>query len=356
MKQGIGMRRGCLLGAGWLAAGSVAAMADISVVALPSNTPYGYAPATVFSGDGGTAGGTHRDNYLPPTGVRWNSQGQASLASMSVVTAFSYDASAVGGTAYIFVMPKLYREQAAIWHSGSGPEYIPLPSGSYGSEGGLMDSGGNTMIVNGDLVWRRGQGYVATITGTNTLRAMSGDGSTVVGRTSSSFAARWTPTGGLQVIQVPGAANSDAYAVSPDGSEIVGTMSTSGQSHAFIWDAQNGGRILTSLSGPALDVAAGISADGSVIVGSSNLGSTTQPVIWTPSGSSLLSDILHGAGIHDLDSFAHLQAAAVSTDGTRLLVNDFGMGNGQWIVTIPGPGTIAVLGVGSLLARRRLRN
>src|SRR5262249_30148626 len=256
---------------------------------------------------------------------------------------------------YIYVRPKEWRRQAAIWHAGSGVEYVPLPSGAYASEGGLMSADATEMIVNGSLLWRHGQGDVASITGMDMMSAMSGDGGTVVGRSNNTTASRWTQAAGAQLIQIPGATYSEARAVSPDGTQIVGRMSDQTGYHAFIWDAQNGGRILTSASGPSLDVATGISADGSVIVGYSSIGGVTQPVVWTPSGSSLLSDILHEAGIHDLDGYNPLNPVSLSTDGARMLVNDFGYGSGQWIVTIPGPGAMAALGAGLALASRRRR-
>ena len=61
--------------------------------------------------DGMSAAGTHFDNYVPPTGIRWDSQGQPSGAFNNRVTVLSYDGSAVGGTAHIFVRPKEYRQR-----------------------------------------------------------------------------------------------------------------------------------------------------------------------------------------------------------------------------------------------------
>src|SRR4029077_13343904 len=110
------------LAVGTASCAAYGALGDDSVTALPANTPYGFAQATTLSGDGSTAAGTHFDNFVPPPGVKGNSAGQLSSAGVSRVSGLSFDGSAVGGTAYIFVRPKEYRQQAAIAHAGSVTE------------------------------------------------------------------------------------------------------------------------------------------------------------------------------------------------------------------------------------------
>jgi probable HAF family extracellular repeat protein len=84
----------------------------------------------------------------------------------------------------------------------------------------------------------------------------------------------------MQDIGTLGGPESIAYAVSKDGSVIVGTSLTSGSTasnHAFRWTAATGMQDLRSLLQAAgvhtadnwvtIDAAAGVSADGTVIVG-----------------------------------------------------------------------------------------
>ena len=102
--------------------------------------------------------------------------------------------------------------------------------------------------------------------------AVSRDGSVVVGQSASDLggeAFRWTADAGMVGLGVDGI----AFAVSADGSVIVGQNTNSGE--AFIWDARHGARSLGSaLAAMGVDArgwdlqgAFGISADGTVITG-----------------------------------------------------------------------------------------
>jgi uncharacterized membrane protein len=114
--------------------------------------------------------------------------------------------------------------------------------------------------------------------------AVSGDGSVVVGRGYSGAydpytheAFRWTQATGLERLGfIPCNDWSIAHAVTADGSIIVGDPETNQGDCAFIWDRQRGIRrlheVLTDdygldLSGWQLSAARGISKDGNTIVG-----------------------------------------------------------------------------------------
>lgn len=145
--------------------------------------------------------------------------------------------------------------------------------------------------------------------------AVSADGSVIVGL-SSNVAVRWTESGTEmgELGTLPGGTiYSEASAVSADGSIIVGYATTPGnQSVPFIWDAANGMRNLADvlvndlgvdLAGWTLHFAWGISADGSTIVGTGNsaagneawiatLGATTDPADLDGDGVVGISDFL----------------------------------------------------------------
>lgn len=142
-------------------------------------------------------------------------------------------------------------------------------------------AGGASFQGLGDL-------HGGTIIGAAT--AVSADGSTVVGYSSSSNtlagrfeAFRWTAAGGMVGIgDLPGGEfNSYAYAVSADGSAIVGwSASATPGAEAFRWTQAGGmvglGHLGVQPSETATSFAQGISADGSVVVGRTT--SPTAPI------------------------------------------------------------------------------
>jgi probable HAF family extracellular repeat protein len=105
--------------------------------------------------------------------------------------------------------------------------------------------------------------------------AVSHDGSVVVGRARNSAgqwrAVRWSLSDG-QILDLGtlGGSESEAYGISADGSVVVGwARNTAGQWRAFRWTAAGGMQDLGTLGGSESG-AYGISADGIVVVGRAN--------------------------------------------------------------------------------------
>ena len=83
------------------------------------------------------------------------------------------------------------------------------------------------------------------------------------------------PAGGhfVELGSLPGYASSEAAAVSPDGSVVVGTStSPAGFRQAFRWNAAQGMRGLGFLLGGTLSSAKGVSAKGAVVIGDADGG------------------------------------------------------------------------------------
>ncbi|WP_145383366.1 hypothetical protein [Botrimarina mediterranea] len=123
--------------------------------------------------------------------------------------------------------------------------------------------------------------------------------------------------GGITV----GAVTSEAYAVSDDGSTIVGTSSDilweSGSPRAqnpFVWDEEAGFRVLEDASGRSMPFgfARGVSAFGDYVVGQRNTGIDTQGFLWTRENGEVLLDDLPG-------SRKFGAAFAVSAYGNRIV-------------------------------------
>ena len=124
------------------------------------------------------------------------------------------------------------------------------------------------------------------------------DGSVVVGRASNGQAMRWTAAGGVQSLGLTGGLNSQALAVSGDGSVVAGTADDSAAvTGAMRWTAADGMQPLGKLSGGNnFSLAQGISRDGNVIIGQSGSTAGNQAFRWTAAGGLVgLSDLPGGS-------------------------------------------------------------
>ncbi len=133
------------------------------------------------------------------------------------------------------------------------------------------------------FVWTEAGGMTPITTGAGIANGVSGDGSVVVGDFAvggTRHAFRWTAATGLEDLgTLPGMVRSTAYAISTDGSTIVGMSAAStfgsGQ-RAFIWRADIGMRDLNTLlssvvpAGYTLTEARAVNSTGTVVAGGSS--------------------------------------------------------------------------------------
>jgi probable HAF family extracellular repeat protein len=186
---------------------------------------------------------------------------------------------------------------------------------------------------------------------------VSDDGRTVVGRATGELngrqvgeAFRWTAQTGMTTLghlaTDPNRKSSIARAVSGDGSVIVGNSSKDGRGYeAFRWTEREGMVGLGDLpGGSGKSTAWGVSSDGRWIVGSGTSphdwwnGSAKEAARWTPDGE------IEGLGFLPGDeTFKHSLATAISDDG-RVVVGQaqssgFAGGNGTHaVIWRPGEG------------------
>jgi probable extracellular repeat, HAF family len=143
--------------------------------------------------------------------------------------------------------------------------------------------------------------------------AVSADGSVVVGgainAAGQSHAFRWTAAGGMQDLGTLGGYNSYAYAVSANGAVVVGWAEKAvWQGRAFRWTASGGMQDLGTLPGYDGIYPRDVSADGSVVVGrATNAAGRDRVFRWTVSG-----------GMQDLGTLGGdwSVASGVSADGS----------------------------------------
>ena len=168
-----------------------------------------------------------------------------------------------------------------VWNGGT---YTPVPSARDLSADGSVAVGatrdGDSFVP---MRWTASGGAVSLGTlqpgQSGTATGVSADGSVVVGW-SGSKPFRWTASGGMQPLGNPSSGN--AWGVSGDGTVVTGWASINFQVQAYRWTQATGTVGLGTLPGSSGSAAYAISADGSTIVGTaSGPDNTSQPIRWT---------------------------------------------------------------------------
>lgn len=150
-------------------------------------------------------------------------------------------------------------------------------------------------------------------------RAISGDGSTIIGL-SDNKAYRWTQaTGMVQLTPANGFTTSAVWGVSHDGSVVVGGGTSGNGFEAFRWTQAGGFVGLGDVTGGSFGSNANaVSGDGSIIVGSGSTSMGERASIWDAAhGMRNLRDVLvneYGLGA-SLTGWNLTTASAISPDG-----------------------------------------
>jgi probable HAF family extracellular repeat protein len=155
--------------------------------------------------------------------------------------------------------------------------------------------------------------------------AVSADGSVVVGFSTSDSgleAFRWTQAGGMVGLgSLPASAfTSGAEDVSADGAVVVGVSRSGTGFEAFRWTAETGMVGLGDLPGGRFfSDARAISADGSVIVGVASTDTGSEAFIWdSVHGIRSVRDVLISQGV-DLTGWQLLEATGIAADGRTIV-------------------------------------
>jgi probable HAF family extracellular repeat protein len=205
---------------------------------------------------------------------------------------------------------------------------------------------------------------------------VSGDGSVIagystIGTEGAGRAFRWTSSGGMQDLgTLAGDATSWANGVSKDGTTVVGYSTNDGYvNHAIRWTEGAGMVGLGELAAGQWSDANGANADGSLIVGTAGVLGGNSAFIWSAAtGMVNLNSYLTLNGF-DLGGVTFTDGLAISADGSTILANGFtvvalddGNGgtydqqvNGSYIINLPTPGAMALLGLAGLAGARRRR-
>lgn len=268
--------------------------ADSGMIRLGNLPDRPNSEADAASADGTVVGGTSTFVDLFDA-FRWTmADGITKLAVTSTdpppetVTGISADGTVLVGAAnFIFADPVAFR-----WTAAGGLEQLGFLSGSEGAS-------------------------VAT--------GISADGSVISGQSTSEDAVvafRWTASDGMVALPLPsGTIAATGFAVSPDGTVIIGSSNTDPLTFkATLWSDPSTVAVLAHLpGGEQTSVARSVSRNGGGVVGQVNFIDPVEQVafIWDAThGVRRLQDVLAAAGLEsELGGWSLENAAGVSADG-----------------------------------------
>jgi hypothetical protein len=177
------------------------------------------------------------------------------------------------------------------------------------------------------------------------VRALSFDGSVLVGKSAEGTAFRWSQIDGFKIIAGEGSNFTSANAVSSDGSIVVGGgyIFPFPPASAFRWTAATGAIRLDNLSGYDNSEAFAVSNDGNVIVGVSYTGLGIPYQGLDDQQAQAVRWVADGLGGFTVEALGDLpggnvmsSALAVSADGTVIVgvsESDFGRDSFRWTAT-----------------------
>jgi uncharacterized membrane protein len=307
--------------------------------------------ATAVSGDGSTVGVViGRYNWFhgrfDPYGYLWTEAGglqampgTGNLNAYPIPYGVSGDGSAVAGTA-ILAPDRIF---AFHWTPENGYEtWTPEPGGSYAN---ALSADGFTVVGIQDgrpFSWTSRDG-LAYLHGSGAGFAenahdVSADGSVIVGTLtgsgSGSQACRWMNGQVIPLGFLPGATASEALGVSDDGSTVVGRSGT----RAFFWRAAGGMKSPAIPAGYTQSQAWAVSGDGSVVVCTAWVSNTYDVFTWDRiRGSRILKQTLQQLGVAAVNGWTLDSVGGISTDGT-VIVGGGTNPQGQpeaWLARIP---------------------
>ncbi|MEZ6073240.1 MAG: hypothetical protein R3C10_23960 [Pirellulales bacterium] len=247
----------------------------------------------------------------------------------------SFDGSVVVGYS---LTPSGEDSQAFIWDAANGIVDLGRLPGKTHSVALDVSAGGGTVTGTSytpdsgseAFLWTESGGMVGlgALAGHEASSALgiSADGVVVVGASIDTDMAiteafRWTSVDGMQGLgTLTGSSDgSDAVAVSADGSTIVGNSSSTNGYQAFRWTEAGGMVGLGDLPGGQYSSrAAAVSGDGSIVIGygtTSNPNSVEEAFIWDETnGMRRVADALADLGV-DLTGWTLRYAKGISDDG-----------------------------------------
>lgn len=348
----------------------------MAIAQTPSVTLLGFRPGSTYSqangvsADGSTVVGTSGDRafvWRADTGL-YDIGAESGATNMNTFAlAISADGSTVVGSAG----PTFFRWRGqgtfeSLGRINSG--YTRTDATAVSGDGSVIVGWGSTPSpgsVKRSFRWNNAEGIQTfdfdLTSGNAAAQGISRDGNTMVGyvRVNTTFRAySWSQVTGLAILSNAG--DSEARAVNPDGSIIVGAGGVS-VSTATMW--RNMQPIdLGTLPGFLSSAALCVSDDGGVVGGA--LGSPVdvnqlpQGAIWTPErGFETLSTYLARFGVAFPEGWVASRVTGLSADGHTIVGSARnGLSPEQaFIAVVPAPSVVALPALAAIFASRRRR-
>ena len=310
-----------------------------------------------ISGDGTTVVGESSPTQFSGTGTAWkwtSSGGFTAIPALINATGVSYNGSVIIGAG----------------SGGVNQGVIVSPSGNTtlgNSQLSAVSPDGSIVLgsyINTDQGFRWTASGITNIPGIlgsdSPSSGMSSDGSAIVGQVELAnghlVAGEWTAATGTVALTtgVGGATSGVAEDISDNKSVIVGTTANPGTDVPAFWSAANGWQPMTS--GGAFGVADDLTPNGEYAVGNIGFGSG-QAFLWDANdGLRILQTQLTARGIN-LTGYTLTDAYGITDDGGTIVGQALAPGGSTttYVAVLPEPSGICMLGFGMIapLGRRR---
>ncbi|MBS0197552.1 MAG: hypothetical protein JSR77_12420 [Planctomycetes bacterium] len=248
------------------------------------------------SSDGQTVIGSHTSTFFATGSMSFVQHGADAAVQLPVLSGYLYSSPhAVSGSGLIVVgdcfrPPVPYSYQAFRWSAATGVQGL-----------GFARSGDNYSSAS----------------------AISRDGTTIVGNSSSTGSGVqvgfvWKQSTGMRVLSVPGSNFHTVNGVNANGTVIVGFYSGANGNRAVMWNAQRVPTDLGSVGTHTTYIAFCTSDDGQVVAGRAGSinEATSGAMIWTPNaGMRYAADYFYEHGVVVPVGWRMFQVDAVSGDG-----------------------------------------
>lgn len=329
-----------------------------------------YSEATAISGDGLTVVGYSFDEHGDIRSFRWTADtGMVVLPAINPEWSYgeafgvSHDGSVIVGQDYNLGSEDGGTRQAYLWTAGPSPSDPGTTTGlpyadteySYATAKAVSADGSTVVGAEGGgyraFLWTAATGTQIIADDGSAATSVSGDGSVVVG---SGFydnwgqAFRWTREGGLDYfLSELSLGDSTAIAISADGSTIVGHYD---YIHSFAWTEAGGLRLLDELPGSSDNHVLALSADGRWAVGHSGELYEEIAVLWDTTTGAVqdLNTLFTSTFGFDLEGWTLQVATGISADGLTITgwgLNPEGATEG-WVAhmgAVPEPSAFAAI-------------
>jgi probable HAF family extracellular repeat protein len=337
-----------------------------------------YSQATGVSDDGSTVVGYSGSALAPAEAFRWT-QGpgmqplgflvEGSFDSRS--TAVSADGSVVVGSSRSASGQEAFR-----WTVGPGMQGLgDLSGGSFNSVARTVSGDGTIVAGEGSVAsgWEafrwtqpgpmQGLGFL-TGGSVSFASGISADGSVIAGYGDSADGVRaFRLSGPVMDPLAPGFGMdySRAWAVSADGSTIVGFSGEQSPQiqEAFLWIGLTPNPLGDLPGGSTTSQALDVSGNGAIVVGFATSESGQEAFIWdSENNMRSLKDVLEGQYGLNLTGWTLTDATGISANGLTIVGNGTSpTGNTEaWMVTIPEPMSLLLLGTGGLVLLKKRRS